>query len=193
MSTRESESSENIINVPVEDLVEIEDNNYSLWLILLLFILMILYCYWYIRRRNRSDDENLPGENAQTFQTKFLPSPTNNEYTAIDMSKAPKVKSSHSSSTVSNISLSTISTEKKPLLQNIPVIIQINQEDPPKLSGIQFKVRCEKLPRLDNRLNGNRCDPYFQIFRDNEMLYESEWIDDDITPVFKKSSIHSLC
>ena len=51
--------------------------------------------------------------------------------------------------------------------------------------GLKFVIRCQELPRFDFFFTGGRCDAYFLIENSKgKVLYMSECIKNDLTPVF---------
>lgn len=73
------------------------------------------------------------------------------------------------------------------------VIERWTKENPQAVVGTLFKIRGEKFPKLDNILAGGRVDSYFKVIRvvDGKRVevYNSEFIERDVTPVFAKCII----
>ena len=54
------------------------------------------------------------------------------------------------------------------------------------MNGIKFAVRANDLPRMDSCIFGGRIDAYFVIQNHRGLiLYQSEYVKNDCTPVFK--------
>lgn len=61
-----------------------------------------------------------------------------------------------------------------------------------RLRGYVVKIRAEGLPVMDLKINGGRLDPYIIIRRKDtgDVLYQTEFHDNDLTPVFAKLFVH---